>query len=192
MRVVGLGAGIDVYDVEAVFAEETVEADETYLTKSRKTKRAKGETGREIQVLSLVERGGVQRSVYLDHSTVRAHLSKHLDPKSRLVTDQAPHYKFQVDKHEAVDHSKGEYVRGDVYTNTLEGFFSILKRGLVGVYQHVSENHLPRYLAEFDFRMNTREKLGINDTVRAATAVLAGKGKRLTYRTTDGAEKIPF
>ncbi|HVY98175.1 MAG TPA: IS1595 family transposase [Dongiaceae bacterium] len=163
----------------------TVEADETFITKSRITKRRAGETGRETQVMSLVERGGRQRSVFLDHTTVRAHLARHLHPKSRLVTDQAPHYKFQVDKHEAVDHSKGEYVRGDVHINTLEGFFSIFKRGLIGVYQHVSEDHRPRYLAEFDFRQNTREKLGVNDTVRAATALLAGKDKRLTYRTTD-------
>jgi ISXO2 transposase-like protein len=78
--------------------------------------------------------------------------------------------------------SSFEWSRGDVHTNTLEGYFSIFKRGLVGVYQHMDKNHLDRYLAEFDFRMNTREKLGINDTQRAAIAVQGFKGKRLTYR----------
>jgi hypothetical protein len=85
-----------------------------------------------------------------------------------------------------VDHSKGEYVRGDVYTNTLEGFFSILKRGLIGVYQHVDERHLHRYLAEFDFRQNNRARLGINDTQRAEIALQGVKGKRLTYRPAGG------
>jgi transposase-like protein len=124
----------------------------------------------------------------VDHRTVREVVGQHLNPESRLVTDGAQHYKFFMptpQQHESVDHSKGEYVRGDLYTNTLEGFFSILKRGLVGTYQLVSEEHLHRYLAEFDFRMNTREKLGINDILRAAVALKAGKGKRLTYRTTD-------
>jgi hypothetical protein len=75
-------------------------------------------------------------------------------------------------------------VRGDAYTNTVEGFFSILKRGVYGVYQHVSEAHLHRYLAEFDHRYNNREKLGVNDVERAARALQGAKGKRLTYQTT--------
>ena len=104
---------------------------------------------------------------------------------SRLVTDKAQHYKFPpVASHESVDHSKFEWVRGDVYTNTLEGFFSVLKRGLVGIYQHVDKKHFDRYLAEFDFRQNTRAKLGINDTERAEIALGGAKGKRLTYQTT--------
>src|SRR5579862_754331 len=87
-------------------------------------------------------------------------------------------------QHEFVDHSKGEYVRGDAHTNTLEGFFSVFKRGLIGVYQHVEEQHLDRYLAEFDFRYNNRQKLGIDDQARADHALVGGKGKRLTYETT--------
>ncbi len=84
------------------------------------------------------------------------------------MTDKAQHYKLPpVASHESVDHSKFEWTRGDVHTNTLEGFFSIVKRGLVGVYQHVDTKHLDRYLAEFDFRQNTRERLGINDSQRA-------------------------
>jgi hypothetical protein len=78
-------------------------------------------------------------------------------------------------------------VRGDAYTNTIEGYFSIFKRGMVGVYQQCSEKHLHRYLAEFDFRYSARQKLGVNDQQRTARAVMGGKGKRLTYETTRGA-----
>ena len=75
-----------------------------------------------------------------------------------------------------------EYVRGDAYTNTIEGYFSILKRGIVGTYHHVSQQHLKRYLAEFDFRYNEREKLGVNDAARMAQSIQGIVGKRLTYR----------
>jgi len=84
-----------------------------------------------------------------------------------------------------VYHSKGEYVRGDVHTNTLEGFFSIFKRGLIGVYQRIDEKHFDRYLAEFDFRQNTRARLGINDNQRAEIAIKGACGKRLMYQTTN-------
>ena len=84
--------------------------------------------------------------------------------------------------HESVDHTKREYVRGDVHTNTLEGFFSIFKCGLVGTYQHMDNKHLDRYLAEFDFRQNNRANLGINDMQRTEFAVRGAKGKRLMYR----------
>jgi len=113
------------------------------------------------------------------------------DRHSRLVTDKAQHYKFRgFAQHDSVDHSKFEWSRGDVNTNTLEGFFSVLKRGLVGVYQHVDKHRLDRYLAEFDFRQNNRAKLGINDTQRADIALQGMKGKRLTYQTTQ--EAPPF
>ena len=98
------------------------------------------------------------------------------------MTDGAQHYKFQYAKHESVDHSKFEWTRGDVHTNTLESFFSIFKRGLTGVYQHCGSQHLHRYLAEFDFRYNNRSKLGIEDSERADNALKAIGGKRLTYR----------
>jgi hypothetical protein len=111
-------------------------------------------------------------------------IAKHLHQESRLLTDKAQHYKHPpVAKHESVDHSKYEWSRGDVNTNTLEGFFSIFKRGMVGTYQHVDAKHLERYLAEFDFRQNNRERLGINDVQRTAIAVASAKGKRLTYET---------
>jgi hypothetical protein len=86
--------------------------------------------------------------------------------------------------HQTVNHSQKEYVRGEAYTNTVEGYFSILKRGIYGVYQHVSEAHLHRYLNEFDFRYSNREKLGVDDVARADLALEGVKGKRLTYETT--------
>jgi hypothetical protein len=137
-------------------------------------------------ILTLVERKGRQQSVFLDDRNVRSALPVHLHPESRLVTDGAQHYKFIMpskDQHESVDHSKGEYVRDDVHTNTAEGFFSIFKRGLVGTYQHIESQHVHRYLAEFDFRMNNRAKLGINDEMRTENAIKGITGKRLTYRT---------
>ncbi|MBI1220150.1 MAG: IS1595 family transposase [Rhodobacteraceae bacterium] len=162
----------------------SVEVDETYITKSPKTRRQPGERT-STQILSLIERGGKQRSVFLDHRTIRNALHEHLDKESRLLTDGHTAYvKFMpLGQHESVDHSKREYVRGDVHVNTLEGFFSVFKRGLIGVYQHMDKKHLQRYLAEFDFRQNTREKLGINDTMRADIALQGVVGKRLTYQT---------
>jgi transposase-like protein len=164
---------------------KTVEADETELARSRKTKRPEGfrRSTHNPKVLSLVERGGNIRSVTLDHKGVGKHLRAMVHADSRLVTDQAQHYKFRgFAQHESVDHSKFEWSRGDVNTNSLEGFFSVLKRGMVGTYQHVDKKHLDRYLAEFDFRQNNRVRLGVDDTQRTAIAVQGAKGKRLYYR----------
>ena len=125
--------------------------------------------------------------MYLDDKNIRGALFQHLHEESRLLTDGASSYKFVMPtpaQHESVDHSKYEWARGDVHTNTLENFFSIFKRGLVGIYQHMDKKHLNRYLAEFDFRRNTRAKLGINDAQRTALAVQGFAGKRLTYQTT--------
>lgn len=166
-----------------------IEADETALTNSRKTKRGPGRKRPHAIVLSLVERGGNTRSVVLDHRGVARHLRKHVHKDSKLVSDKARYYVLPpVAEHESVDHSKFEWARGDVHVNTLEGFFSVVKRGLVGVYQHVDKKHLDRYLAEFDFRQNTRVKLGINDVQRADIALKGFAGKRLTYETTDRAQ----
>jgi transposase-like protein len=164
---------------------KTVEADETELARSRKTKRPEGfrrKTHNPI-VVSLVERGGDIRSQMLDHNSAMAIVRQNVHKDSRLVTDTTTRYKFApVASHEMVDHSKFEWVRDDVHTNTLEGFFSVLKRGLVGVYQHVDKKHLNRYLAEFDFRQNTRAALGVDDVERAKAAIRGTLGKRLTYR----------
>jgi len=167
-------------------AGKTVEADATYLSKSPKTRKAPGTAVNAKpapQVFSLIERGGAIRSMYLDDKNIRGALAVHLHDDSRLVTDGSVSYKFQVANHESVDHSKFEWTRGDVHTNTLEGFFSIFKRGLVGVYQHMDKKHLDRYLSEFDFRMNTRAKLGVNDTQRTGMAIASARGKRLQYKT---------
>jgi len=164
----------------------TIEADETALTNSRKTKRPVGRKKPYGVVMSLVERGGNIRSKTLDHRGVRTFIYENVHRDTRLVTDKAMHYVHPpVAAHESVDHSKFEWARGDVHTNTLEGFFSILKRGLIGVYQHVDSKHLDRYLAEFDFRQNTRAKLGINDVQRADIALQGFAGKRLSYETID-------
>jgi transposase-like protein len=167
-------------------AGRTVEADETFLSKSPKTRKPAGQAPHAKpapQVFSLVDREGNIRSMYLDDKNIRGALVKHLHEDSRLVTDGSKAYQFQVVKHESVDHSRYEWSRGDVHTNTLENFFSIFKRGLVGIYQHMDKKHLDRYLAEFDFRRNTRAKLGIDDGQRTAIAVKGFAGKRLTYET---------
>ena len=164
---------------------KTIEADDMEMGKSPKTRKRPGGRRANVKVLSLVERGGKIRSVVIDHRGIGPLFYEHFDRASRLVTDSAPVFKFVgAAKHEAVDHSKFEWARGDVHTNNLEGFFSIFKRGMVGVYQHVDKKHFDRYLAEFDFRQNTRAKLGINDTERAKIALGGAKGKRLTYQTT--------
>jgi len=144
--------------------------------------------------VSLVERGGdirSQRVKVATQITIQDILEANVLPKTILHTDGSGLYVNTGLKHEAVDHNK-TYVRNGkngrkVHTNTLEGFFSVFKRGMVGTYQHCSEAHLNRYLAEFDFRQNTREKLEIDDVSRASIALKATKGKRLTYRTTTGA-----
>ena len=172
-------------------AGKTVEADETYLAKSPKTRKPKGtplHAKPAPMVLSLIERNGNVRSKYLDDRNIRHALNEHLDERSRLVTDGSQSYKFVMPtpaQHESVDHSKYEWARGDVHTNNLENFFSIFKRGLVGTYQHMDKKHLDRYLAEFDFRRNNRAKLGINDTERTDIALKGIEGKRLTYRWPD-------
>ncbi len=171
-------------------AGKVVEADETELSRSRKTKRPENFSRKTHNpvVMSLVERGGNIRSQFLDHRSAMSVIRKNIHPDSTLSTDQAQHYKLPpVADHQTVDHSKFEWTRGIAHTNTLEGFFSVLKRGLVGVYQHVDVKHLDRYLAEFDFRQNTRAKLGINDVQRAAIALQGVVGKRLTYQTTHSA-----
>ncbi len=170
---------------------KTVEADETFISRSPKTKWTADEQERpgprrpKAQILSLVERGGNIRSMSLDHRMVGPFLYEHVHKDSGLVSDGAQHYKFPpVASHESVDHSKYEWARGDVHTNTLEGFSSIFKRGLIGIYQHIDKKHIDRYLAEFDFRQNNRAKLGIDDIKRAEIALQGVKGKRLTYQTT--------
>ena len=110
--------------------------------------------------------------------------------RSNLMTDDAGQYRLlgpEFARHEVLNHKAEEYVRGDAHTNTIEGYFSILKRGITGTYHHVSEQHLKRYLGEFDFRYNERAALEVNDAERTAKAVKGIEGKRLTYRRTNEA-----
>lgn len=139
-------------------------------------------------MLSLVERGGNVRSVHVTDVTAKTLLpivNENIAKEARVMTDDAAAYYKKLDgfaSHETVNHSADEYVRGDVHTNTVEGYFSIFKRGMKGVYQHCSEKHLHRYLAEFDFRYNHRSSQGIEDVERATRALAGAAGKRLTYQ----------
>lgn len=166
-----------------------IEADETYVGRKPGTKVKRG-AGHMNAVVSLVERDGAVRSFHVPNvrgETLRAVIARNAAPSSHFRTDELPAYKeigWHFASHESVKHSHDEYVRDDAHTNTIEGFFSILKRGVYGVYQHVSEAHLQRYLAEFDFRYSNREKLSIDDTERASLALKGAKGKRLTYERT--------
>jgi len=135
--------------------------------------------------VALVERGGDVRTFHVasaDKETVAHIVTRNIANESRLHTDESRLYTeagIWFAKHETVKHSAGEYVRDDVHTNSAEGFFSIFKRGMRGVYQHCKEKNLHRYLAEFEFRYNTRK---MSDGERVVLAVRAGEGKRLTYR----------
>ncbi len=167
---------------------KTVESDETFIGKKyEKPEGARGYAHKEA-VLSLVERGGEVRSRHVpavNAETLRPILAGQLDPDSTLMTDEAGQYR-SIGKdyagHETVNHGIGEYVRGDAHTNTLEGYFSIFKRGMKGVYQHCSSRHLKRYLCEFDFRYNHRCARGIGDAERTELALAGIVGKRLLYR----------
>lgn len=178
-----------------------VEADETYFGETDGAKRrlrrskeraAPGKRKRVLAakraVLSLVERGGRVRSFHIpsaDKETISNIAFENIARESRLHSDESKLYggaSSFFSKHESVKHTAGEYVRGDVHTNSVEGYFSIFKRGMRGVYQHCREKHLHRYLAEFDFRYNNRIALGIGDGECAAIAVRGASGKRLTYR----------
>jgi transposase-like protein len=184
---------------------KVVEADETYLGK-RDGKPSKPDTfvsgfgwvkhpktDTQRKVVALVERGGPARSFVVDavnKKTVSKILFTNADRKSTLMTDEHSVYPAvgaHFADHQTVNHSQYEYARGTTSTNTVEGFFSIFKRGMKGVYQHCSEAHLPRYLAEFDFRYSNRAALEIDDVERTKTALKGITGKRLTYRRPDKA-----
>ncbi len=168
-----------------------VEADETYIGR-KATSKAYLPPAKKQAVMALVERGGKVRTFHVPNVTannLRPIIGRHAHMDSRFMTDEHQTYVnigWNFASHETVEHGREEYVRGDVHTNTVEGYFSILKRGIYGVYQHVSEAHLKRYLCEFDFRYSNRIALGIDDTARTELAVKGIKGKRLTYRTTRG------
>ncbi len=140
------------------------------------------------KIVAAVERGGRVRSIKVD-SLQKPEIVRAMEGVSRdshLNTDSAQHYRrlgLEFLSHEMVDHGAHEYVRGGAHTNTVEGVFSIFKRGMRGIYQHCSEKHLHRYLAEFDFRYSNRIALGVDDKGRADNALKGIAGKRLTYET---------
>lgn len=164
-----------------------VEADETYTNRS-KFPMMRGGQQHKLVVLTLVERNGEARSFHIDraHSeTIIPIVNANVAKEAKLRTDDAKYYnplKRIGYNHESVNHSHREYVRGEVHSNTVEGYFSIFKRGMKGVYQHCSEKHLHRYLAEFDFRYSNRSALGVEDEARAVVALKGAAGKRLTYQ----------
>jgi len=165
----------------------TVEADETYIMKKH-NRRTPNESTSKHAVFSLVERNGGARSFHVPDvtaKTLKTKLYRNVDKNTQIMTDDANQYKRlkgYFAGHDTVNHSTFEFSRGNVHTNTVEGFFSIFKRGLYGVYQHVSSQHLRRYTTEFDFRYTYREKLGFNDLERMQQALKGISGKRLTYR----------
>ena len=169
-------------------SNKVVEADETYIGGKAKNRAFKDPPKKEA-VMSLVERDGKVRSAHVPAvtaKTVRLEIVTQADRASYLMTDESKVYTKlgeEFSGHGTVNHSIDEYVRGTFWhTNTVENYFSILKRGITGTYHHVSGTHLKRYLAEFDFRYNERSGLGVNDEERAARAIKGAEGKRLTYQ----------
>jgi transposase-like protein len=183
---------------------KTVEIDETFIGKpDQKFVNGKGWQGKrgtatKRKVLTMVERGGRSVSVKVEdltQKTLKAIIGKTVVLDSILNTDEAQHYKAlgkSFSDHKAVNHGNGEYSRRDgdqkTTTNTVEGFFGIFKRGMIGVYHHCGEEHLQAYLNEFDFRYSNRSGLGIDDTERANRAIRGAAGKRLTYRSPRSAQ----
>lgn len=166
-----------------------VECDETWVGGKPRYKRnnPRGRATRKLPVFVAVERDGdIRRKVVPDVTgkTLKAAIRQVVDPRARIITDENPSYngigmEF-AGGHESVKHKAKEYARGDVHTNTAESSFALVKRGIIGTYQNVSQRYLYRYLWQFDFVWNTRK---LNDGERTIVAVKAAEGKRLTYRT---------
>jgi hypothetical protein len=169
---------------------KVVEVDETFIGKKPGEKKRRGYKHKHA-VLTLVERGGKSRSFHVDGTKAQdilPILRANIASKTQVMTDDAGQYNRLWETfpgHQSVAHSAGEYVRGNVHINTAENFYSVFKRGMKGVYQHCGENHLHRYVTEFDFRYSNRSALGVDDTQRADTLLRGIEGKRLTYRRID-------
>jgi transposase-like protein len=180
-------------------AGKIIEMDETYMGDKhvvvKRSKRGKSTHSGKRSVIALVERGGPVRTFHVEHASkamVESIVRKNVKRETSLYTDESKLYGDIIDhvsEHHTVIHSGNEYVRyeGDrtVHTNTVEGVFSVFKRGMKGTYQHCAEKHLHRYLAEFDFRYNNRIALGVDDLARTDNLLKGVVGKRLTYETTN-------
>ena len=171
-----------------------VEIDETFIGKKEGMPVRRGYAHKHA-VMTLVERGpaGARARSFHVEGTAAADLlpiiKAHVNSGTHVMTDEAGQYTHlgkHSTEHDYVTHSKGEYGRGPIHTNTVEGFYSVFKRGMIGVYQHCGEQHLHRYVAEFDFRYSTRSKLGVEDAERATKAIKGAVGKRLTYKKPRG------
>jgi transposase-like protein len=174
---------------------EIVEIDETFIGRKEGVEKAKAGFGHKNVVLSLVERSGFITSFHVDSTKkediipiVQANIAK----ETHVMTDESVTYRKRGDhfeKHDSVDHTREEWGYTDrktgtkINTNTIEGYYSIFKRGMKGIYQHCAERHLHRYVAEFDFRYNNRSALGVEDRSRTSEALRGIVGKRLMYKT---------
>lgn len=172
-----------------------VEVDETFIGHDKTIKPKGVKKGRGFhhknKVFALVDRSTKQaRSMVVDDvkaSTLAPIIRNNVAPEAQLMTDDAKYYETigkEFASHGIVRHAQGEYAVGQRHTNTIEGYFSVFKRGMRGVYQHCAHHHLNRYLAEFDFRYNNRVRLGVDDKERAERLLQGVVGKRLTYETT--------
>lgn len=170
----------------------TVEADETYWGNTKRTVGPGRGYHHKMKIVALVEREGKVRSFHVKDvkgSTIKEVLISNMDKSANLMTDEASMYTKvgrEFASHEVVKHNAREYSRGKAHTNTIEGCFSIFKRGMIGTYHKCGEQHLQRYANEFDFRYNHRQKLGFDDIQRTEAALKGISGKRLTYRRIDG------
>lgn len=185
-------------------AGKIAEADETFVGGSEKNRHKKrrsikdtgGFQGKE-PVFSIVERGGKVRSHHVPRvnaKTLKPILEAQLHRDSILITDGEGQYRIlgpMYAKHEMVNHRIGEYVRGEAHTNTIESYFATLKRGINGTYHHVSQQHLKRYLCEFDFRYNERAALEVTDSKRAEKVLRGSVGKRVMYQEVNGKGAAP-
>jgi transposase-like protein len=176
---------------------KVVEGDETFIGRKKGVAKPKSGFAHKNVVLTLVERGGKAQSFHIDSTRwqdVAPIVNQNLAREAKFMTDEASHYREigrHFERHDTVNHGLDEYARYErdadgeeyvIHTNTVEGYYSIFKRGMKGVYQHCSEKHLHRYLSEFDFRYSNRIALGVNDEARAEKALQGITGKRLTYR----------
>lgn len=168
-----------------------VEVDETFWGNNGKHAPGARSYHHKMKVVSLVDRTGEKRSFHVPNvnpKTLRPILEAHISAKAALMTDEHGTYTKlgkSFASHDVVNHTAKEYSRGHITTNTVESSFSLLKRGLVGTFHSVGEQHLQRYVTEFDFRWNTRTKLGYSDADRTTVALKNIGGKRLTYRRID-------